>query len=71
LSAYIPLLEVLPEYQNQGIGKELVRRILEELQDFYMIDTVCDEKLQTYYEKFGMLKSAGMILRNYKKQSGK
>ena len=25
LSAYIPLLEVLPPWQNQGIGRELVR----------------------------------------------
>lgn len=71
LSAYIPLLEVLPEYQNQGVGKELVRRILEELQDFYMIDLMCDEKLQTYYKKFGMIKSTGMIVRNHKMQPGK
>ena len=27
LSAYIPLLEVLPSYQGQGIGTELVRRM--------------------------------------------
>jgi ribosomal protein S18 acetylase RimI-like enzyme len=37
LSAYIPLLEVLPEYQGQGIGRELVRRMLDQLQDYYMI----------------------------------
>ena len=30
LSAYIPLLEVLPDYQKQGIGKELVSRIMSE-----------------------------------------
>ena len=28
LSAYIPLLEVLPKYQKQGIGAELVKRML-------------------------------------------
>lgn len=28
LAAYIPLLEVLPQYQNQGIGSELVERML-------------------------------------------
>ena len=43
LSAYIPLLEVLPEYQGQGIGKELVRRILGLLSDYYMVDLTCDE----------------------------
>ena len=35
LSAYIPLLEVLPQYKNQGIGSELVKRRLEELVDLY------------------------------------
>lgn len=64
LTAYIPLLEVLPEYKNKGIGKELVKRILKELDDIYMVDLV------PYYEKFGMRKSNGMIVRNYEMQSG-
>ncbi|MBT2710694.1 GNAT family N-acetyltransferase [Pseudomonas sp. ISL-84] len=71
LSAYIPLLEVLPEYKQQGIGQKLVEYMLEELDDIYMIDIMCDPDLQPYYEKFGMVKSTGMILRNYKNQSGK
>ena len=33
LSAFIPLLEVLPEWQGHGIGSELVRRILGELDE--------------------------------------
>ena len=70
LSAYIPLLEVLPEYKNAGIGKELVERMLKELQNIYMIDLMCDSDLQPYYEQFGMVKSGGMIIRNYEKQSG-
>ncbi len=70
LSAYIPLLEVLPEYKNKGIGKELVNRMLKELDDIYMIDLCCDDDLVPYYDKFGMIKTNGMILRNYKKQSG-
>jgi ribosomal protein S18 acetylase RimI-like enzyme len=28
VSAFLPLLEVLPEYQRRGIGSELVRRML-------------------------------------------
>ena len=56
LSAYIPLLEVLPEYKNKGIGKELVNRMLKELDDIYMIDLCCDDDLVPYYEKFGMRK---------------
>lgn len=71
LSAYIPLLEVLPQYQKQGIGSGLVRRILEELDGFYMIDLSCDKELQSFYEKLGMIKSHGMVYRNYKYQCGK
>ncbi|MFJ8089838.1 GNAT family N-acetyltransferase [Lysinibacillus sp. NPDC095746] len=70
LSAYIPFLEVLPEYKNKGIGKELVKQMLKELEDIYMIDLCCDDDLVPYYEKLGMLKSNGMLVRNYEMQSG-
>ena len=65
LSAYIPLLEVVPEYRKQGIGKELVKRMLEQLKDYYMIDLCCDEHLEGFYKKLGMQKVTGMIKRNY------
>lgn len=71
LSAYIPFLEVLPKYQNQGVGRELIMRIRKELEDIYMIDLCCDVNLVPYYEKFGMIKTSGMIIRNYENQSGK
>jgi predicted N-acetyltransferase YhbS len=71
LSAYIPLLEVLPEYHGNGIGEELVSRMLSKLKDFYMIDICCDESLQKFYGKFGFKKYSSMILRNYSKQGGK
>ncbi|MCC3357069.1 GNAT family N-acetyltransferase [Bacillus sp. REN16] len=70
LSAYIPFLEVLPEYKNKGIGKELVKRMLKELDDIYMIDLCCDDDLVPYYEKIGMFRSNGMLVRNYEMQSG-
>lgn len=70
LSAYIPLLEVLPAYKNKGIGKGLVQRMLKELDDIYMIDVCCDDDLVPYYDKLGMLRTNGMILRNYHRQSG-
>lgn len=70
LSAYIPLIEVLPEYQRCGIGSELVKRMMEKLKDYYMIDIVCDEDLQKFYEKSGLQKYTAMIKRNYDKQSG-
>ncbi|CAH8710798.1 GNAT family N-acetyltransferase [Paenibacillus thiaminolyticus] len=70
LSAYIPLLEVLPAYKNKGIGKELVTRMRTELDDIYMIDLCCDDDLVPYYDQFRMRKTNGMILRNYNRQSG-
>ena len=70
LSAYIPLLEVIPEYQGKGIGKELVKKLKEELSSLYMVDLLCDEELIPYYEKLGMIKAQGVCLRNYDRQSG-
>ena len=70
LSAYIPLLEVLPEYQKQGIGTELVRRMLSKLSGLYMVDLLCDKELQPYYERFGMKPITAMMIRNFDRQSG-
>ncbi|MEW8957210.1 GNAT family N-acetyltransferase [Clostridium sp.] len=70
LSAYIPLLEVLPPYKGKGIGSHLVKLMLETLKDFYMIDLMCDNNIVDFYKKFSMIKSQGMIMRNYNKQSG-
>lgn len=69
LSAYIPLLEVLPEYQRQGIGRELVRRMLEKLKDFYMVDLICDPPLQSFYRALGMRPAVGMSIRNYNRSA--
>lgn len=71
LCAYIPLLEVLPEYKGQGIGSELVKHMLMTLQDYYMVDLVCDNHLSAFYKHFGMYEGSGMIYRNSNMQSGK
>lgn len=65
LSAYIPLLEVLPEYQKKGIGAELVKRMLKELGDLYMIDLACDRELNDFYQKFGFTNRNAQIIRNF------
>ncbi len=70
LAAYIPHLEVLPDYQGQGIGSELVRRMLDRLRDLYMIDLICDADVQPFYERLGMRPYTGMVFRNYDRQSG-
>lgn len=70
LTAYIPLLEVLPSYRGQGIGSELIRRLLKKLDSLYMIDLLCDLGLQPFYERLGMRRATGMMIRNYGRQSG-
>jgi ribosomal protein S18 acetylase RimI-like enzyme len=62
-SAFIPLLEVLPEYQHRGIGSKLLRLMLTKLDGIPSIDLTCDPEMQPFYERFKMLRSTGMILR--------
>ena len=69
--AYIPLLEVLPEYQGKGIGSELIKRIIDSLSGMYAIDVVCDEYIAPFYESKNFKRRAGMIKRNYKNQNGR
>jgi GNAT superfamily N-acetyltransferase len=71
LSAYIPFLEVLPEYRRQGIGRELVKRMLAKLEGYYMIDLTCDPELRPFYTELGMRALTAMSLRNYAAQSGR
>jgi len=70
LSAYIPLLEVLPAYHGQGIGSELMRRMLEQLRHLYMVDLLCDPELQPFYSRLGMRPGTGMLIRHYDRQAG-
>ncbi len=75
LMAYLPLLEVLPEYQGRGIGTELVRRVLGELDrhhrelsgdpdgGMYGIDLCCDDDVVPFYRRLGFQRVNGMVLR--------
>jgi len=64
LSAFIPVLEVLPEYQGRGIGTELMRRMLARLAHLQMVDLCCDAALEPFYERFGLVTwDRGMGLR--------
>jgi GNAT superfamily N-acetyltransferase len=62
LTAFIPWLEVLPDYQGQGIGTELMRRVLD-CEQMYSIDLVCDEPLLAYYRRLGMTPIPGAGIR--------
>jgi ribosomal protein S18 acetylase RimI-like enzyme len=70
LTAYIPLLEVLPEFRGQGIGAELIRRVLDRVPNLYMVDVTCDANVQPFYESLGFSKSLGASLRRYEHQAG-
>lgn len=69
LAAFIPLLEVLPAYQGQGIGSELTRRMLQSLAHLYSVDLLCDADVQPFYERLGMYRAQGMLIRNYHNQN--
>ena len=71
LAAYVPLLEVLPAYRGRGIGRELVGRMVDRLDGYYMIDLVCDDDVVPFYEAIGWKRIAGMALRNHDRQSGR
>lgn len=63
LNAFIPWLEVHPDHQDEGIGTELVRRVVAELDGMYAIDLCCDTDLLPYYEKLGFITFGGAGLR--------
>jgi ribosomal protein S18 acetylase RimI-like enzyme len=61
--AFITLLEVLPEYQGQGVGKALMEQMLDRLSHIQTIELMCDADLVPFYTQFGMKPSGGMVLR--------
>lgn len=71
LSAYISSLEVLPNHQRRGVGRELVTRMKVLLEGLYMIDLLCDDHVLPFYEKLGFNAAGGAMIRRYQHQSGK
>jgi ribosomal protein S18 acetylase RimI-like enzyme len=63
LSAYVPLLEVRPSFRGRGIASALVRELLDDLADMYMVDVVCDEELLPFYERLGLTRWTAAIRR--------
>lgn len=63
-SAFIPMLEVLPEHQGKGIGKELVRRMISTCERYYSVDLVCDPDWESFYRPLGFRVLSGMAVRN-------
>jgi ribosomal protein S18 acetylase RimI-like enzyme len=63
LSGFIPLLEVLPDFQGQGIGQKLMTRMLDRLGHLPNVDLLCDPDVVPFYQRFGMRPAQGMVLR--------
>lgn len=70
LTAYIPLLEVLPAWQGRGVGRALMTRMQDELRHLYAVDLGCDDNLVPFYEGLGMRRGNLMFTRNFARQDG-
>ena len=69
-AAFIPLLEVLPEFRRRGIGRELVRRMVDRLDGHYSIDLMCDPAMQPFYDNLGeWTRASGMSIRRFDRQA--
>jgi GNAT superfamily N-acetyltransferase len=62
-AAFIPWLEVVPDYRGHGVGATLMRRMLGRLRHLYSVDLLCDPPLVKYYRRFGLDPIQGMGLR--------
>lgn len=59
MTAYVHFLLVHPEYQQQGVGKELMRRIMERYQDILRMVLISDDQEADFYQKMGLRASEG------------
>ncbi|HEV7896357.1 MAG TPA: GNAT family N-acetyltransferase [Planosporangium sp.] len=69
-AAFIPWLEVMPEYRGRGVGAKLMRRMLDRLGHLYSVDLLCDPPLVKYYQRFGLEPIQGMGMRTPRNLGG-
>jgi len=53
LYGVVTLLEVVPQLQGRGIGRQLMERVTDLLGPLYRIDLVCADDVLAFYEKVG------------------
>lgn len=57
LVVYYPHLLVLPNYQRQGIGREIMKRMKDRYGDFHQQQLTSDSKAIKFYESLGFERS--------------
>ena len=57
MTAYVHYLLLRPEYQGQGIGRELVERVKEKYRDYLRIVLVAYDAEMPFYERCGFTKA--------------
>ena len=63
LTAYVHYLLVRPEYQNNGIGKELLRLVRDKYKDYLYVELIAESReLIGYYEKNGFKNVEGVYV---------
>lgn len=67
--AYIQDLMVHPNYQNKGIGTELMKKMIEYLKEkhIYMVSVIFEKELKPFYEKLGFTTMFSGQLETYKR----
>ena len=65
--AYIQDLMVHPDYQGQGIGTELMNKMIALLKErgIFMISVIYEESLKPFYEKFGFFSMLAGQMQTY------
>ena len=63
-NAYMCGVGVLPEYQNHGIGREIINKIASFSHEHSLhMQIICDKELVSFYEKLGF-NSFGIAMKN-------
>ncbi|MEV6275981.1 GNAT family N-acetyltransferase [Nocardia sp. NPDC051832] len=62
LRAYLEDVIVAPGYRGQGLGSELVRRLLDELREIPVVSLFCGQDLVPFYEAAGFRPTRQVVL---------
>jgi GNAT superfamily N-acetyltransferase len=61
LVAYFPHMLVLPEFQRQGVGRQLMAAMLERYRDFHQLMLTADGDAVAFYEAMGFTRAGRTI----------